>query len=131
MKSSVGFTAIREGQERSVALQAGSRLLIGGATVPTRSLLEQAMIVEPIVIAGTMKRADTLKDEEIIITIVGSKRKRTHIVVPLGMMADIVRPLYESVVRGLHYGKCWEAFSTAWPARGHRETPHAGTYGPG
>ncbi len=93
----VGFTTRRNGQERRVSL------------IHTRADLESLRLPEPSVaevkaveVRGFLKFADDTRAGDGRIKLVEASGKTHQIVVPEGMMTDIVRPLWddEVVVRG-------------------------------
>ena len=102
----VGFTAIRSGKERSVALtKPQSEILpVEASLVPqTKKVLKS----ERIVVKGELRHADSPKSEEGRIWLVESDGTKREIIVPKGMMADIVKPLWEDTVEvtGMLTGK--------------------------
>jgi len=61
---------------------------------------------KPIAVRGRLMYADARRDEQLI-RLVPPKGKQYQVVVPPGMMNDIVRPLWEDTVevRGMQYGQ--------------------------
>lgn len=88
----VGFTALREQKERRVLL---TKPVSEAMTVPEIALEEEPE--ERVVIRGTLKYADALKEEGEI-RLLDEKGGIHKVVVPEGMLADIVRPSFEKVV---------------------------------
>jgi hypothetical protein len=97
----VGFTRFRGGEEKVVALPPRGPAPRAPSIV-SESLLGQIVEIAPhperVVVAGTLLRADSITGGRNEITIVSNDEKRYRIIVPLGMMADIVRPLWETEV---------------------------------
>ena len=93
----VGFTALSAGQERRLLLSRPQTQEPEGLTLP--------VIEGPrkVTIRGTLKFADALKKEHSIIRVVDSEGRAQKVLVPPGMMDDIVRPLwdYEVTIIGL------------------------------
>ena len=88
----VGFTTIRSGVERSVELTTPA------GDFPAPLTEEQLLDVEaePIKIRGILQYADAINRNEI--RVVDDKAKRHAVVVPEGLMNDIVRPMWNSRV---------------------------------
>ena len=90
----VGFTAVRDGQERFV-----------GMTTPATELPippvgeSQTVEREPVEVIGTLLFADATSEETNEIRIVDRHGKEHVVAVPKGMMADIVRPMWDSEVK--------------------------------
>jgi hypothetical protein len=101
--SVVGFTAIQKGQERHVLLST-PRSKLPRPQVPA---IQEAP-PSRVEISGTLKVANALSERSSHIEIVDKKEQRHRVRVPLGMMADIVRPMFESevVVVGHKEKKC-------------------------
>lgn len=90
----VGFTAIRGGVERSVELTTPAAEL-ASPPVPVQSDSPG----EPITIRGVLRYADATRGAGNQIRIIDEANRKTHRVqVPTGMMNDIVRPMWDSVV---------------------------------
>ena len=90
----VGFTAIRSGVERSVELTTPAAEL---ASLPVPAQTES--LGEPITIQGILRYADATRGAGNQIRIIDNSNRKTHRVnVPTGMMNDIVRPMWDSVV---------------------------------
>jgi hypothetical protein len=104
----VGFTAIRSGKERRVALtKPQSEILPVEAPVVLESKKLLKAIEERIVVQGELRHADSPKSQEGRIWLVESDGTKREIIVPEGMMADIVKPLWEDTVEvtGMLTGK--------------------------
>ena len=100
----VGFTAVAGGKERSVELTTPA------AELPLPSVAEPAPdFAKPEVIKGILRFADALKgDDKNSIQVLEDGRKRpTRVIVPPGMMNDIVRPMWDSrvVIQATRVGK--------------------------
>ena len=90
----VGFTAIRGGVERSVELTTPAAEL---TALPVPTQVDSPG--EPITIRGVLRYADATRGAGNQIRIIDETNRRTHRVrVPTGMMNDIVRPMWDSVV---------------------------------
>ena len=92
--SQVGFTAVRNGKERFVGMTtSASELPIppGGGSLSVEH--------EPVEVLGTLLFADATSDESNEIRIVDNGGKKHVVVVPEGMMNDIVRPMWDLEVR--------------------------------
>jgi hypothetical protein len=90
----VGFTASIQGTERRVLLERTADQIT--ALGPTAI---DAQIGQQIEVNGTLKYADSTKKDRDEIRIVDTQGKMYKIVVPEGMMDDIVRPLWDFEVR--------------------------------
>lgn len=99
----VGFTTLRAGQLKEVALRAKRESELS----PTAELMSITESGEPVTVSGILKRADSLKEGKNEIIIVDVTGFRHAIIVPPGMMSDIVRPLWETdvVVTGTRRGR--------------------------
>lgn len=102
----VGFTTMRRGTTKQVAMrQAGE---ISPSLTPQDVAAEfskKRKADEDLVeLRGTLKIADATKNEIFIVTDGGNKEK---VVVPIGMMSDIVKPLWDSEVElsGIRKGR--------------------------
>jgi hypothetical protein len=92
----VGFTALRDGRSRSVALKPVRRR---EATSPrVFSGAQEGASTGEVVITGALKFADSLEHRQDQIKVVDTNGVKYTVVVPPGMMADIVRPLWGSLV---------------------------------
>lgn len=103
----VGFTTVRRGEVREVALKAGKSLgtsLAADLSVLKPSSSQQESVIE---ISGVLKYADSLKEGKDKIQILDVSNVPHSIVVPPGMMSDIVKPLWETdvTVTGILRGK--------------------------
>ncbi|MCX6006056.1 MAG: hypothetical protein NTZ34_02195 [Chloroflexi bacterium] len=93
--SQVGFTSVQEGEPKGVQLtrtrasikQKQTREL--ESVEPTRSL---------ITITGSLLYANELRQQKQIIIVLDDDDKQHKVVVPKGMMSDIVKPLWEERV---------------------------------
>lgn len=100
----VGFTSSFGGQERSVQLTKTK------AEDRFKALRMQAAVSEGeanIKIIGRLKRADSTQARHGSIYVIDDEGDRHKIIVPISMMADIVKPLYEErvVVEGIETRK--------------------------
>lgn len=88
----VGLTAMVEGRERRVALtRRRSDIAHGAAWRPGRSAGKQSTVV------GLLRQADAIEAVHTIKLLEESGQTHT-VVVPEGMLADIVRPLWDTLV---------------------------------
>lgn len=102
----VGFTTVRRGATKQVAMRQTDTkpsVLTPQDVVDGRAT-KKKMDDELVELRGTLRIADATKNEIFIITSEGTKEK---VVVPLGMMSDIVKPLWDSDVAlsGVRKGK--------------------------
>lgn len=95
----VGFTSILNGEQKQVALTLPQKMI--ELTKKTETLYE-----ERISIKGQLKLADATSSQGVI-GLVDDEGKQHEIVVPEGMMSDIVKPLWEDtvIVAGIRVGK--------------------------
>jgi hypothetical protein len=103
--SVVGFTTTRKGESKKVALRA-TKGDFGLPAVPSIvSTIEAPEEARTVEVKGILKFADSRKRNEIQIVDKGDVRHT--IVVPAGMMSDIVRPLWDTnvVVTGVQNRK--------------------------
>lgn len=106
--SQVGFTAIRDGVQRSVGLTMPAEEL---PSLPPEMLSSPQVALkqtpsEPIEIRGILRHADAMREDSNVIQVIDGKK--THIVqVPQGMMNDIVRPMWDShvIIQGVDTGE--------------------------
>lgn len=106
--SQVGFTAIRDGVQRSVGLTKPAEEL---PSLPPEMLSSPQVALkqtpsEPIEIRGVLRHADAMREDSNVIQVIDGKKK--HIVqVPKGMMNDIVRPMRDShvIIQGVDTGE--------------------------
>ena len=89
----VGFTAIRKGEERSVSLTTPSTEIV----VP-RLPNQLANDAEPVEISGVLRYADATSGSGNQIRIIDADQRSHRIIVPAGMMNDIVRPMWDLTV---------------------------------
>ena len=105
--SQVGFTAIREGVQRSVGLTMPAAEL---PSLPPEMLSPQVESQqtpsEPIEIRGILLHADAMREDSNIIQVIDGNKKHT-VQVPQGMMNDIVRPMWDShvIIQGILTGE--------------------------
>ena len=90
----VGFTASIQGTERRVLLERTADQITTLGAVPIDTQTGQQIEVD-----GTLKYADSTKKDRDEIRIVEAHGKKHKILVPEGMMDDIVRPLWDFEVR--------------------------------
>ena len=89
----VGFTAIRHGVERSV------KLTTPAAELPAPSPPTQSDPGgEPETIRGILRYADATRGRGNQIRIIDTEQRSHRVNVPAGMMNDIVRPMWDSIV---------------------------------
>ncbi len=95
--SLVGFTTVRGGSERQVALtRTRNQISIASKSTPTKEPLEAS---RPIVtLRGQLLHADSTKRASGQIKLKDEQGQMHVIVVPPGMMSDIVKPLWEETV---------------------------------
>lgn len=95
----VGFTSILNGEQKQVVLTLPQKMI--ELTKKTETLYE-----ERISIKGQLKLADATSSQGVI-GLVDDEGKQHEIVVPEGMMSDIVKPLWEDtvIVAGIRMGK--------------------------
>lgn len=91
----VGFTAVREGQEKTVALRAVRR---PATTRAPGTESDVGRLKTETTVTGTLLFADALEHKHNLIKLVDEAGVKHSIVVPPGMMDDIVRPLWDSHV---------------------------------
>lgn len=111
----VGFTAIRNGSEHSVALtRPADEIIAPSPTAPPDA------DGEPVEIRGVLRYADATRGSGTQIRVVDSESKAHPIEVPAGMMNDIVRPMRDErvVIQGIRTGNRITLLSidpdTAW-----------------
>jgi len=105
--SQVGFTAIRDGVQRSVGLT------MPAAELPSpRSEMSSLPRVEPqqtpnepVEVRGILRHADAMLEDSNVIQVIDDNKKHT-VQVPQGMMNDIVRPMWDLhvVIQGIRTG---------------------------
>jgi len=98
----VGFTALRNGQERKVPLRTKRKSSLSPEVVSTTKSSG-----EPVKVSGVLRRADSLKEGKDESILVGADGVHHTVIVPPGMMSDIVKPLWEMevLVTGVRKGK--------------------------
>ena len=97
----VGFTAMRGGSERSVELTTPA------AELPSPNLTEAPDApAEPVEIRGVLRFADARRGNENAIQVI-DRNLSSRIIVPPGMMNDIVRPLWDHrvVIQAIRKGR--------------------------
>jgi hypothetical protein len=87
----VGLSTMQNGAERAVALTTPSEQI-----TLTGQLVQAEDEGKPVVITGTLKAANAIGTNRI--SLVDEHNKRHRIIVPEGMMSDIVKPLWEDTV---------------------------------
>ena len=97
--SCVGFTTFRKGSEKRVLLSTPKSKIAQIAKEKSASVevIEMPKISEEIKVQGSLRLADS-RNPDGLIDIIDENRVEYKIQVPKGMMADIVRPLYECEV---------------------------------
>ncbi len=98
---SVGFTTLKAGEERHVVLSTPRREItevLSDRRTMKRASKEVAEAAEQVHVHGWLRLADARKPEGLI-DIIDDDMVKHNIKVPRGMMADIVRPMFESKVR--------------------------------
>jgi hypothetical protein len=108
----VGFTAMRGGTERSV------ELITPATELPSPNLAEGLVVVappEPVEIKGTLRFADARLGENNSIRVTDGNLAG-RIIVPPGMMNDIVRPLWDNkvVIQAVRKGRTL-TLEDIWP----------------
>ena len=101
----VGFTVERGHVERRVSI---TRPVAEIALSPVvRASAEDETPGKPVEVRGTLRFADAIGDEDNRIKIVDKEGKSRTVIVPVGMMKDVVQPMRDSVVvvRGLKRGR--------------------------
>lgn len=98
----VGFTSLREGSERKVALTKPQDQISITKIGPSTDELQTLTTIE-----GTLRFADSTNPQKSKIKILDMEGKKHDIIVPEGMMGDIVRPLFDFdvIVTGYKIGK--------------------------
>jgi hypothetical protein len=93
----VGFTTLRGGVERTVALRPPRQK----ETLPPQfgTVPESPKPQAAVTVTGTLRFADALEPTHQVIKLLDDAGLRHSILVPAGMMDDIVRPLWSSRVR--------------------------------
>jgi hypothetical protein len=102
--SIVGFTAIRDGRERFVEVTRAKPEI----NIPPATELIAQRLPEKVTVRGVLRFADATHRDSGHIKIVDESTKNTYQVkVPEGMMNDIVKPLWDTlvVVKGIQLGQ--------------------------
>jgi hypothetical protein len=96
----VGFTTLRQGTVKTVALKAqeSNRLLSPAGSAPTPRSSLPGSAADIVQVSGILKLADSTKEGKDKIRLVSEGNVHHEIEVPSGMMDDIVRPLWNSLV---------------------------------
>lgn len=94
----VGFTARNACGERRVVL----RRLQSKITPPEGAISVRAM-AQRVTVTGTLKFADSRRENHNVIEVIEQGGSRHRILVPEGMMDDIVRPLWDYEVKVVGY----------------------------
>lgn len=89
----VGFTVSRNGKTTQTPLTVPKEKIsiIGQSKLPSDE-------VKRVTVTGSLRYADSTKDKKQVIKLVDDGGKSHYVVVPEGMMTDIVKPLWEDVV---------------------------------
>ena len=101
----VGFTVERGDEARHVSVtRPAADIRLPPVAEPA---YEDERPGKPVEVRGTLRFADATGHEANVIKIVNDEGRRRSVRVPEGMMADIVRPLWDSkvVVKGLQKGR--------------------------
>lgn len=103
----VGFTTLRHGEIRRVALRAESLEIQGESTIMLAAQ-ERVKSENPIEVqvVGLLKMADSRKAGKDQIQLISEDNVHHTVIVPPGMMSDIVRPLWDTrvIVSGVQHG---------------------------
>jgi len=91
----VGFTAFREGREKTVALKPEPPREIA---MPMFGVVPEPRVKVDMTVTGTLLFADALEHRQHLIKLLDENGVKHSVVVPPGMMDDIVRPLWSSRV---------------------------------
>jgi hypothetical protein len=95
----VGFTSLRGGQTKTVALKKPQEQFqtIGDSTKISMSKTKGSK--QPVTLIGQLRFANSLSQNKTrTIKLEDAEGKAHSIIVPEGMMSDIVKPLWESIV---------------------------------
>ena len=97
----VGFTTLRRGKVKKVSLMARN------SELSPKELQHQSEKEERVQVSGILKMADSRKKGTDQIEIIDTSNTHHTIIVPSGMMSDIVKPLWERqvLVTGIRQGK--------------------------
>lgn len=98
----VGFTTVRNGVEESAALSK-TKSSIGIPYETEDGEGDESNVGDPLTIKGFMNYADSNRKRKGLIKILTEEGNSEKIYVPLSLMSDVVRPLYETdvVVNGV------------------------------
>jgi len=94
----VGFTSVREGREKSVAMRPIRPPAIPAPSFGTVEDSERTKDKGEVSVTGALRFADALEHKEHLIKLLDDSGNKHSVVVPPGMMDDIVRPLWSSRV---------------------------------
>jgi hypothetical protein len=92
----VGLTAVRTSGARSVLLSRKRSELPPDEEATAR--LPELRTSESVVVRGVLKMSDSRDEQRGLIELIGTQGAHHTVQVPLGMMRDIVRPMYEDEV---------------------------------
>lgn len=103
----VGFTTLRHGQVRKVALTATRENTLLQPLATSSGTSVNSLDNNIVQVVGILKMADARKKDQDEIQLIDDRHLRHTIVVPPGMMSDIVKPLWDTqvVVTGVQKGK--------------------------
>jgi hypothetical protein len=90
----VGFTALRRGQERTVALKPKQPTAPLATAAPGALEPGKNEATDVVTVTGELKFADSLEHRHDLIRLIDDQGTKHTVVVPPGMMTDIVRPLW-------------------------------------
>jgi tetratricopeptide (TPR) repeat protein len=95
----VGFTTVRRGRVKQVAMRQPSdeTLELAPLDVLPEKVKSEGEDGETVHLSGTLKVANSMKKQDEIRLLMSDKKKVT-IVVPSGMMSDIIKPLWDTEV---------------------------------
>jgi hypothetical protein len=94
----VGFTAVRGGRERTVALKAVQTKPMAVPPFGSQPETETPQRKGEVSVTGMLRFADSMEHREHLIKLLDDNGVKHSVVVPTGMMDDIVRPLWSSRV---------------------------------
>jgi hypothetical protein len=103
----VGFTTLRHGEIRTVAMKADRAKTQNGAPImlssPNRP---EELRPANVQVIGLLKMADSRKTGKDQIQLIAEGNVQHTVIVPSGMMSDIVRPLWDTrvIVTGTQHG---------------------------
>jgi hypothetical protein len=90
----IGFTALRRGQERTVALRPKQPTAPQAPAAPGAAEPGKSEATDMGTVTGELKFADSLEHRRDLIRLIDDRGAKHTVVVPPGMMTDIVRPLW-------------------------------------